>query len=261
MNLVCAMTAYRRPEHTARAIRSLLGEYVHVFVDRFNDDPTMQGQIIKVIECQDVSPLTYTVASYHVGLWATKNAHFQCIEGLREVVAWEALLMIEDDCVLSPDAISLCRWFLSLPNREEYLFLNLANCNRPSACLGRELDVVESTRIESPWAWCFTREAWESKIRPIWNSKKVNPRGFDWSLTYHMALNQWKSLMPVLPRAKNIGRELGENGGAEIFDSTLAIAAASDGTWGDEYRLVKTEEPLSWWESWMDDERNADGAR
>ena len=247
MNLVVAMTAYRRPVHTARAIRALeiadRCASLCVLIDKFGDGE-IQKDLRTIVNFTGNSLSCYCkMETERIGLWQRENVQYCAYQAAME---WnpvtEAILGIEDDCVLSPDAMALCRWFLELPERDDYLFLNLANCNRPEDCLGRELDVVESPRIVSPWAWCFTRRAWEEKIKPQWNhltGEGGAPKGWDWSLSDSMEKNGWKSLMPVLPRAKNIGRDLGENGGAGLFDETLAKAAVSDGTFGTDFRLVK----------------------
>ncbi len=263
--LEITVTARRRPIELARCLRAIdtasvkaLGEATipHVSIDESDDEDETRACIAVVREM--IPSNRIAVNRPKLGLWPYKNNAYATYDWVFAGGA-QAVLAVEDDCLLSPDALQLCYWFLALPNCSDYLFLNLANCNRPEQTAGRELVCVESTRIESPWAWCFTRAAWERRIEPGWQCKQLPPRGWDWSLSYRMAVMGWKSLTPVLPRARNIGRSLGENGGALLFDETLAQAAWSDGTWGDEYVLEQSAEPLAYETAWMKAEAEKDG--
>lgn len=232
MSAAITITAWRRTAEFKRALESAIR----------SDLPLLSAVDAGEPETQAV----YDIATEYccvvfrqnppLGLWGNPN----CASNLYDTAFYRgygAVIAIEDDCVLSVDAVDLCFWFLN--KKHDYTFLSIANCNKPDVCLGRELDVVESNRIDSPWAWCFTRRMWETRLRPQWNWRTEPPVGWDWSLTSSMEKYGWKALCPVLPRAKNIGRELGANGGREIFDQTLALAAFSDGSWGNDFRIVK----------------------
>jgi hypothetical protein len=262
MNLAITMTAWRRPEYTLRALRAVNNVDqesslpLYGLVDRFEEQPFDSDRTFSVGES---TTGFWDQAAQHIGLWGKRNVQYLLYEKAFAAKTTDAILAIEDDCILAPDSISLCHWFLSLPNCSDFLFLSLANCNRAETTNGRELEIVESVRLDSPWSWCFTRAAWQ-QIKPEWQRKTQKPTGWDWSLTYSMAIHKWKALNPVLPRAKNIGRDFGANGGAGIFDETLALAAVSDGTWGNEYRIVRrNDNPLIWGESWMREEAEGDG--
>lgn len=242
------VTAYRRPKHLARCLIAqdiaqtvYCGESPDPWISIDHSEHAGEAEAVFSAARLYYGRRRIRVNDPKFGLWPHENNALQTYDWAFHETDCRAIVAIEDDCLLAPDALQLCSWFLD-NHTGEYLFLNLANCNQPTACLGRELDVVESTRIVSPWAWCFTRAAWESRIRPQWNhlaGEGGSPKGWDWSLSASMEQHGWKSLMPVLPRARNIGRDLGENGGAILFDETLAKAACSDGTWGDEFRLVQ----------------------
>jgi hypothetical protein len=135
---------------------------------------------------------------------------------------------IEDDCLLAPDALELADWFYAHPNRDQWAFLNLGHIQGDG--WDRPMEVCESSQIVSPWCWAFTRETW-AKIRPCWNQKQQVPVGWDWSLSYTMALNGWTSLYPYLSRAYNIGKEGGVHTVPSAYDAELGFMSWSgDGT-------------------------------
>jgi hypothetical protein len=135
---------------------------------------------------------------------------------------------IEDDCLLAPDALKLADWFYAHPNRDQWAFLNLGHIQGDG--WDHPMEVCESSQIVSPWCWAFTRESW-AKIRPYWNQKVQVPQGWDWSLSYTMALNGWTSLYPYLSRAYNIGKEGGVHTVPSAYDAELGFMSWSgDGT-------------------------------
>lgn len=266
MNYAVTITAWRRPESLARVLRALkMSGWNHdgpvcLSIDYYDDESCRA-----IRDCVDYHfPISRSGGIFcqinhpPFGLWEQKNNHFHAYELAFSATRADAILALEDDAVISLDALSLLDWFFHIQRFESvsaagYLFLSLGNENRYDDVLGKELDVIETPKITSPWAWAFTREAWETKIKPYWQCKQKEPVGWDWSLSAAMAVNQWKGLVPVLSRAKNIGRELGANGGAEWWDQHLKHAAFSDGTFGTDYRLV-TVPDMQWHEPWMDSE-------
>lgn len=235
VNLACTVTAQRRTVELRRCLNALGRFFMPIYVS-VDGGESESPDVYEI--AQEVEYYRYNASPF--GLWGNPNNASATYDWAFGSEDYNAVIAIEDDCVLAPDALALCLWFLTDAQEQGYyMFLSLANCNRPDACLGRETDIVESTCIDSPWAWCFTRRMWEERLRPQWNWRKDPPVGWDWSLSSSMEKHGWKSLCPVLPRAKNIGRDLGANGGAEIFDQTLALAAFSDGSWGNDYRIVK----------------------
>ena len=252
MNLAVTITAARRADYLVKAIRAVRAAgyegVIHVSVDCTNGRiswgvaDAARGEVGTLVRLND--PM--------LGLWGPHN-------NARAAYEWafadgaQAVLAIEDDCILSPDALEVVKWYLTTA-ADRYLLLSLGN-NTPNAG-GRPLDVWESCHINSPWAWCFTREAWEW-MAPKWNYKRVNPIGWDWSLSFRMANERRKSLVPALPRARNIGADRGSTGGEPWYQQHLADAEASDRSHGAEFRIREIAPValgaagLKWTEPWM----------
>jgi len=272
MQLAITVTAQRRPQHLARCLRSIYitrstadplprrwdSVDLYVSIDE-SEVPTESNRCVETARRQTVAVWETRLNSPAFGLWERENNAFRTYEWAFETSGADAVLAVEDDCVLSPDALLLCDWFLA-HHADEYLFLNLGHAETEWSAAGKENDLVERTRITSPWAWCFTRTAWESVIRPSWQCKTLPPRGWDWSLSYLMAQRHLKALVPVLPRAFNTGRELGANGGADVYDRTLGRMPWSDGTWSDPdgYQLVRAADSVL---SWRDPAWNAEAEK
>lgn len=255
MNLAVTMTACRRPQHAADAVRSVreagyIGKIV-ISIDA--------GECSREVEAK-LHEVEGTDIQYNdppIGLWANKNNAYHVYERALRDPSVDAILAIEDDCVLSPDAIDLCHWFLDNAT-DRYKFLSLAS-NIPNEG-GRPLDLWEMTLIASPWAWCFTRESWV-EIRQGWNCKTLAPTGWDWSLIYRMAVQHWKSLAPALPRARNTGGTGSSTGAEQWWREHLRDAAFSDRHYGTDFRIcppIVSDNDLKWGEPWMHDEAMRD---
>jgi hypothetical protein len=145
----------------------------------------------------------------------------------------EALLSIDDDVLLSPDALTLCDWYLK----------NLPSGKQAGLCLCNE-----ASDPERPWSisaldtWrglvgqghFYTRRQWEEFIAPnFWN---VLPgKGYDWSLTVRALEQGYTILRPRLSRSQHIGLEgfHGAAGGAhlEVFPRIVAIKSYGGGNY------------------------------
>jgi hypothetical protein len=142
-------------------------------------------------------------------------------------------LVVEEDVILSADALELCDWFYAHPERDNYACLLLHNFSETS----RWRCTMQETMHFSPWGWAVTREMWNRWFKPNWMCKKVPPFGWDWSLGYVIQKNGLKCLHPALSRVRNIGREGGVYETPEHFDEFHGKQIAHDGSRCD-YKIV-----------------------
>ena len=251
VTLVC----WRRPEYTARVIEALercrgRNNYrLVVSVDGPRDhEATLETERI----VREARP--YFVTAHEVNRGVAMNPP----------IAYDAAfalgssfnLAIEDDCVLSPDALELADWFCELPERDQYLLMSLGATSD-----GTEdpQEVRETDQIESPWAWCFTNAAWHW-MKPRWNSKRYPPTGHDWSLSLEMALARKKALYVPLSRGYNIGQYGGIHTKPESYEEELGRCSPSNGSYQGPYHIKRTlPAGHSAFKLWMDDELNARG--
>lgn len=158
-------------------------------------------------------------------------------------------LHLEDDTVLSPDALRLCEWYRSfntskglLPygphimrrwNAHAWLCLHSASREGikydPALVVGREDFGV--------WGWACFKYAWENWMAPYWNHRREQPLGWDWSMTTTMQELGLYALQPALSRVRNIGREGGCHQTPEGYDRDFAGSLCADST-----TLVKMED-------------------
>jgi hypothetical protein len=169
-------------------------------------------------------------------------------------------LAIEDDAVLSPDAIELALWFYSRHGDRDsrYTFLNLCDHynyrgeGRNKGGVAHDPALLgETACISSPFAWCFTRHQW-SFIKKSWNKNSRSIRGWDWSLRFAMRMEGRVSLTPVVSRCQNIGRLDGTYETGETFYVQQGLSY-SDGSYQGDFGLVNpiTEQEARILERWM----------
>jgi len=152
---------------------------------------------------------------------------------------------IEDDAVLSPDALELALWFCSHHGSADsrYTFLNFcdhynyrgAGRNKGNAPDDLSL-IAESTFFTSPFAWCFTRDAWPF-VKRNWNRNQRSINGWDWSIRFAMRMEGRISLTPVVSRCQNIGELDGTWETGETFWVQRGLRY-SDGSYHGDFALV-----------------------
>jgi hypothetical protein len=130
---------------------------------------------------------------------------------------------LEDDLLLSPDALDLANWFFALRNSG---FFSMNFCNyRSDAAFPIE---VEETDHFIPLGWAVNRAVWRKEIEPNW---MCDPRGWDFSVNKILEERKdRKVLQPRLARSKHNGREGGEHCTAEFHDRVFQNLPISDGS-------------------------------
>lgn len=136
---------------------------------------------------------------------------------------------IEDDILISPDALRLCLWFERLSyfdpawDKRSRILLSLHShsqtLERPEAVIPR--------RDFGVWGWACPRFTWNTWIAPYWNHKRTGKIGWDWSVSKTMKDNGLSALCPVLSRSRNIGREGGVHQRPEEFDQEMTGLVAA----------------------------------
>jgi len=124
-------------------------------------------------------------------------------------------LHLEDDTVLSPDALRLALWFERHDECGEILSLHSKStdyenpgCVRPRPDFG-------------VWGWVADDLVWEQWLAPTWNHRRTPPLGFDYSITDTLKQNGLIVLSPALSRVHNIGRENGAHQSPEGYDEEM----------------------------------------
>lgn len=137
---------------------------------------------------------------------------------------------LEDDTVLSPDALKLALWYEQGASRDDQQRDRVLALSLHSASKGGENpSVLRYRRDFGVWGWCCTHLAWWLWFSHYWNYKRTPPYGFDWSVSRMMAEQDLVCLSPALSRVTNIGREGGTHQTPEGFDEEMkGMVAAGD---------------------------------
>jgi hypothetical protein len=132
---------------------------------------------------------------------------------------------LEDDTVLSPDALLFAMWYYHAAIATDYT--NYQSVHK-TLCLslhsksGAEaLDYPSSVGYRSDfgvWGWACTNNAWRTWFSQYWNYKRTEPFGFDYSISRMMHEHDLYAVCPALSRVTNIGREGGAHQTPAGFD-------------------------------------------
>lgn len=263
-----SMTAWCRPSYTDRvmdSIRDARGSaewpfFASVDGDEHPEQATSLGhQVEQVRRVFQRRYAGYPAARFHryrIGC----NAHIRQAVEMAFDAGSDFNLHVEDDIVLSPDALELCDWFYSLPNRDEYVCLNLFSDWKPEP--GKELSMAEHFSFY-PWGWACTRAMWEKYLAPEWDTKRFGPTGWDWSVGMTIQRHGLKVLRPFLSRALNIGRDQGLHMSPAHWDENFGNQLVSDGTHGKDFHIGQrlpadyAQHPDQWYLDELKAEREA----
>jgi len=174
-------------------------------------------ELVEICEKIDFLPTTISVNKQRFGVnWNNYHVFNKVFEQ-----GSDFNVALEDDTVLSPDALNLADWFFCSPACSHYVLLNFYNF---SSDHDYPLSVVEYDSM-FPWAWAFTRPMYERWLKPEWmNDSSI----WDASVERVMRLNNLVSLRPVLSRSRNIGRCGGTYETPEHWDTWHAGRCSSN---------------------------------
>ena len=160
---------------------------------------------------------------------------------------------LEDDTVLSPDALRLAYWYQEQTRwrpdtTDKVICLSLhARSNEIDSSFP---ELIHYRPDFGVWGWCCTHIAWWLWLSHYWNVKRTGKLGFDWSLSWMMHKNNLWVLSPSLSRVQNIGREGGVHQTPEGWDEEtrgIHVAGPADMTEADKFVLDDLKPPRPKW--------------
>lgn len=256
--LTVVIVAYRRPNYLAEVLDALVACYdfsklVSQIICTVDDAP---GQGVRCLHqlyrFRDRMESQFPHIPCHVVGQQTRTGIVgNTILGMKAAFDSGAdnVLMLEDDGLLSPDALYLADWYCT--NKTPYVVafgLGAHRDNRP-----REYGHInEYNYLTCPFAYVVKREMWKFLLT-IWCTKEYHPCGWSWSITYNARFLGLKFMAPALSRCKNIGRESGENESPESWDKSQREVVVSDGAYTGHYsvELMLTREESMEISDWM----------
>jgi hypothetical protein len=207
MNLAMTMTAFKRADYLKTVLKSLQGNPgIENYVLHFGVEPVDQ-EVISV--CQNVDFMRTVVTVNQERLGVLKNP-FELLKRTFDTGV-DGVLYLEDDVILSPDAVRLASWYFQQPTTNNYICLNLYNHD---SVAGADPKAVFGGEKFSALGIGITRHQWKTHFEPNWENDK---RGWDFSITALLASGM-KVLQPRYSRSHHIGRERGVHYRAAMHD-------------------------------------------
>jgi hypothetical protein len=130
---------------------------------------------------------------------------------------------LEDDFLLSPDAIGLANWYYGgfKDNPLTYMSYGLFNWGS----IGDDFSGVVTAPTFHGLGWCAFKENWEKCYSRCWYDdilagKYADAYGWDWAVEAYFKEFGYKSILPSISRTKHIGRLNGTCCTVEFFDKT-----------------------------------------
>lgn len=218
------LCAYRRPDYLSQVLDSL--QVARVFAPEYEISRVVIGidgggeESVREIAERNAerSPFKTEVISWPRHLGVSEHPRRLLQYAYTELNS-EFNLHLEDDTVLSPDALRLCAWYEQQITSGERSFHLLCLHS-----LSRSYDRADCVRLRhdfGAWGWAADHMQWWNWLAPYWNHRREEPLGFDWSLTDTIQQRGLKVVSPVLSRVRNIGREGGEHQTPEGYDRDM----------------------------------------
>jgi hypothetical protein len=233
--------AYRRPDYLAQSLQALLEndlsswDQVLVQIDPGFPEVGMQAREFSSIFKNRVANYLVHENLWRMGVSNNPRKAINYVFGLGS----DFNVSVEDDCLLSPDALDLALWFEK--HGKDYLFLNLSSKNIAPGLFD---DLEEHPGMMGAFGWACTRQSWFKIIEPTWNGKIREPYGWDWSLTYQCVVHELITLFPTVSRTFNIGKFGGMYDTPSNWVKTqLPIVAADRSPGNYDFKIAKKLSP------------------
>lgn len=201
MNKLITMTAYRRPEYTGQVLDALARcEGVEDWRLAAFIEPGPQ-EVMDAFLKFSACPVEIHHNVKRLGL--NRNA-YQALWHARD---YDAVLHLEDDTLLAPDALTYYDWALQHFADAKNIF-TVAGYNKVDTAPPRSSwHEVDYRKWFTCWAWA----TWRNRLcEMIGGWSFGNPRSFAWHLNSVVRDNRME-VFPRLSRVQNIGLENGEN--------------------------------------------------
>jgi hypothetical protein len=255
------LVAYKRPDYTAAVLEHLSAcrgldafDRVLIFIDPGVD---RVSEICRHWASRLPIPAEAIVHPERLGVAGNP---FHAYTHVFEELGAGFNVAIEDDAVLSSDALELALWFHDRYARQggRYAFLNLCDhyeyrgegSNKGGVPENPAL-LAETSNLSSPFAWCLPGREWPF-IKANWNRNSRSITGWDWSIRFAMRMEAKVALTPVVSRCRNIGALDGTHENRDTYQVQLGLRY-SDGAYTGDYSIVNRLETdqLRKLERWM----------
>lgn len=199
------LTAYNRPDYTRQVLESV--------AKAVNEDDPQKWSMLIVVD-QDAGDTQYETwqecSKFGHGEVIVPPTHLG-VNKMRAYAGNQAILRgaknlvhIEDDTVLSADALVLASWWFALPETRRSRWLNLFSRSTPEKIAAGPEDPgwgeVHQDHLFCPWGWCCTAENFLNFQRHF-----TGDGTWDTCLHHWLRLSRQNGDAPEWSRVSNIG--------------------------------------------------------
>jgi len=146
---------------------------------------------------------------------------------------------LEDDFLLSPDAINLANWYYENYKNDPYTYTSYGLFNWGST--GNDFNGLVTATTFHGLGWCAFKENWTECYGKYWYDDKLarkhaNAYGWDWAIEAFFKEFKRKSILPVISRTNHIGRIDGTCCTVDYFDKTYPSLL-----WNETEKIIEYE--------------------
>jgi len=195
------MAVHNRPDCLQRALEALGKAEGHagwrLFLSVEPGRENVTWEIIESFKAMDV-----VVSSHSHVLGCDQNTFLAA--ALAMAAGSDYNLHLEDDIVISRDALLLCDWLFRPENKREYNVLALRRLKEDASKPNRVAPSHDGL-LGCGWAWC--KEDWAEHIRHWWLYYERGMPGKGWDLAMPWMLDKfgYRQWRPWVNRSKSIG--------------------------------------------------------
>lgn len=225
--MIVSLTAYDRPEYLTETLYALQQARKHIaegviLVARVEPSPVAED-VRDLIEGWRVHPRgTYvTINERRLGLQHNTFEALSDAWAVAERMKEDFVLHLEDDFVLSPDALAMHAWMRDTYRRDANVFFTGSyGCRTADEVKpGWETKVYRGTSF-SCRAWGHWRDVWDNELRAEWPHgegivKDGLPAEWAWFVNERVMDGRKEQVLPELSRVMHIGIE-GEHSTPEL---------------------------------------------
>lgn len=248
MRKTITVALYRRPEYSHQVLTSLTQalrncpefqpDRILIGVDKLApehasaDTEAAVAQVVKDFKRNNINRFHLEVIPWYEHLGVNEHPRRLLQMAFSEVHS-DFNLHVEDDTVLSLDAIRLVEWYARTRHTIDGMKCDVRYDRALTLCLyNPSRDFEHSARLYlangfAPWGWACHADAWRNYLMPLWNHKRELPIGWDWSIRATIEKFGLKSITPSLSRVTNIGRENGQYQTPAGYDSDFEGVVAA----------------------------------
>lgn len=222
------MTACSRPNYLRETLESLVAnKHLDKFTLHFGVEP-VNPEVLKV--CQSVTFMDTHVHANAVQLGVRENP-YQLLKRTFGM-GYDAVLYLEDDVILSPDAVDLALHYAHSEAAAKHRCLCLYNTDSRPDGDASVIEVGHPTVKFASLGFFTTLAHWTGFFDAAWHASK---KGWDWSITEAGANNTLAR--PAVSRSRHIGRFGGTHYVAEHHDQLYVDKPFWQGQAPAEYRI------------------------